>query len=257
MPYIKAGDLNIYYIEKGEGRPVVFVHGNWTTSTSWLPVLDRLQDGWRGIAYDLRGRGKTEGPDNDYTMSELAADLGAFVDALTLSRFHLVGHSLGSAIAMQFALDNLDRIESLTIVAPAWVDGMPESLNAPEGQRALKADKTFYGRVLRYMMPTIKDEELFERLVDEGHEQRIEATLRNVSALLGWKPGDRLGSIADAGVPVLVVVGEQDQLTGPTASRAAQVLKASKVIIPGVGHSPNIEAPSEFVRVMFDHIRNT
>lgn len=251
MPYIIAGDLNIYYVEKGKGKPVVFVHGNWTTSTSWLPVLERLPEGWRGIAYDVRGRGKTEGPDNDYTMPELAADLSAFTDALGLDRFHLVAHSLGSAIAMQFALDHPQRIESLTIVAPAWVDGMPEVLNQPDGQRAFKADKNLYSQALRFMMPAIKDEDLYRRLVDEGHEQRIEATLKNIPALLNWKPGDKLG---ETGVPTLVIVGEQDQLTGPTAGRATLALKAREVVMPGVGHSPNIEAPDEFVRLMLDHM---
>lgn len=251
MPYAKAGDLNVYYMQKGEGETIVFVHGNWTTSTSWLPVLERLPQGWKGIAYDVRGRGKTEGPDNDYTMPELAADLRAFVDALGLDRFHLAAHSLGSAIAMQFALDNPHRIKSFTVVAPAWVDGMPETPNMADGQRALKADKNYFSQALRYMMPTIKDEVLYQRLVDEGFEQRIEATLSNIPALLNWKPGDKLREI-DA--PTLVIVGEQDQLTGPTATRAAQALGARQVVVPGVGHSPNIEVPGEVIGLMLDHI---
>ena len=64
MPHIPAGDLNVYYLEKGTGTPVVFVHGNWTTSTEWEPVLERLPAGVRGLAPDVRGRGQTTGPDN-------------------------------------------------------------------------------------------------------------------------------------------------------------------------------------------------
>lgn len=119
MPAINANDLNVHYIEAGEGVPIVFVHGNWTTSLSWRPVLERLPEGYRGVAYDGRGRGETTGPDNDYTMSELAADLLAFADALGLDSFHLVGHSLGSGIAMQFALDHPERLRSLVVVSPA------------------------------------------------------------------------------------------------------------------------------------------
>ena len=106
MPFINAGDLNINYIENGmQGGlgAIVFVHGNWATSSWWEPVLaSPLTKPWRGIAYDVRGRGRTTGPDSDYSIPSLAADLGSFIDALGIAAPHLVGHSLGSAIVMQF-----------------------------------------------------------------------------------------------------------------------------------------------------------
>jgi pimeloyl-ACP methyl ester carboxylesterase len=220
MPFIRANNLNVYYVEKGEGVPIVFVPGNWATSLSWKPVIDRLPAGYRGITYDVRGRGRTVGPDNDYTMPELAGDLHAFVDALRLDTFHLAGHSLGSAIAMQFALDHPDRLDSLLVVAPAWVDGMPAAYDVPTAQQTLKDNMTVFRQAFRAMMPTLSDEAYFDRLVREGHEQRIEATLRNLPALLSWRPGDRLMEI---GVPSLVVSGELDALTGgANAARAAR-----------------------------------
>src|SRR5438105_2919936 len=122
MPFVKAGDLNVHYIEAGTGTPLILVHGNWGSCAWWEPTLTRLPAGYRGIAYDVRGRGQTVGQDSGYTMPELAADLGAFADALGLDRFHLVGHSLGTAIAMQYTLDHPARVRTLTVVAPAWVD---------------------------------------------------------------------------------------------------------------------------------------
>ena len=252
MPFARAGDLNVYYVEQGQGEPVLFVHGNWVTSTSWLPVLERLPAGLRGIAPDVRGRGKTEGPDSGYTIPELAQDLRAFVDALGLDRFHLAAHSLGSAMAMQLALESPERVISLTVLSPAWVDGMPEAYNAPAAQQALKDNIDIYAQALKMMMPTLPEGDLWRRLVDEGHEQRIEATLRNLPALLEWKPGD---SLRQTGVPTLVVSGEHDPLTGGVnAHRAAQALGAEEVVIPGVGHSPNIEAPDRFVELLVGHV---
>ena len=253
MPYIKAGDSNVHYIEAGTGaEPVVFVHGNWVTATSWEPVLERLPLEWRGIAYDLRGRGQTEGPDTDYTMPQMAADLRAFCDALGLGSMHLVGHSLGSAVAMQFTLENPSRVRSLTAVAPAWVDGMPEVFNSPEGQRAIKADKGLFSAALKAMAPTAPTDDYWQRVVDEGHEQRLEAALRNLPALTDWRPGDRL---KETGVPALVICGSDDPLTGgANAKRAAEVLQAHCIILAGVGHSPNIEAPDRFVELLREHI---
>jgi len=248
MPFIAANDLNVYYIEKGEGVPIVFVPGNWATSLSWKPVIDRLPDSYRGISYDVRGRGRTEGPDNDYTMPELAGDLLALVDALRLDKFHLVGHSLGSAIAMQFALDHSERLYSLVVVAPAWVDGMPAAYDVPAAQQALIDNKEVFRQAFKAMMPTLTDQTYFDQLAAEGHEQRIEATMRNLPALANWRPGDKLSQI---GVPSLVISGELDALTGgANADRAAAALGTRHITIPGVGHSPNIEAPDRFLELL-------
>jgi pimeloyl-ACP methyl ester carboxylesterase len=255
MPHIPAGDLNIYYLEKGEGTPVVFVHGNWTTSTEWEPVLERLPAGYRGLAPDVRGRGRTEGPDNTYTMPELAADLRAFVDALGLDTFHLVSHSLGSAIALQFALESPERLRTLTVLAPGWVDGMPAAYNVPAAQQALYDDPALFAQALKFQMPTLPDGDLWQRLVTEGHQQRPSATLANLPALLNWQPGAALRAIP---VPVLVASGAQDVLTGgANAERAADVLNTQAVVIEGVGHSPNIEAPDQFVALLMAHIEGT
>lgn len=252
MPFAEADNLRVRYIERGQGEPIVFVHGNWATSSWWEPALERLPSGYRGVAYDLRGRGSTEGPDNDYTMPEMAADLRAFLDALGLDDAHLVGHSLGSAVAMQFMLESPERVRSLTAVAPAWVDGMPEAYNVPASQQAIKADRSLFASAIKALAPSVADDEYWQRLVSEGHGQRIEAALRNLPALVAWKPGDRL---REAGVPSLVIDGDRDPLTGgDNARRAAEALGARRVTLQGVGHSPNIEAPDEFVRLLLEHI---
>jgi pimeloyl-ACP methyl ester carboxylesterase len=255
MPYVNAGDLKIHYVESGnpDGEPVVLVHGNWSTCSWWEPVMERLPNSFRAVAYDMRGRGKTEGPDNGYTMPEMAADLRALCDALPIERCHLVGHSLGSAVAMQFALESPERVMSLVALAPAWVDGMPAAYNVPAGQQAIKDDRALFVQALKALAPTVPDDEDWQRLISEGHEQRIEAALSNLPALVEWKPGDQL---KQAGVPTLVVSGELDPLTGgANAERAAEALAARHVVIPGVGHSPNIEAPEEFVSLLMEHMQ--
>jgi len=252
MPFVEAGDLRVHYIERGEGEPIVLIHGNWATSSWWEPVLERIPSGYRGLAYDVRGRGKTEGPDHNYTLPEMAADLRAFLDALGLDRVHLVGHSLGSAIGMQFVLESPERVRTFTAVAPAWVDGMPEAYNVPAGQQAIKADRNLFANALKALAPTVPDDEYWQRLVAEGHGQRMEAALRNLPALVAWKPGN---SLRETGVPSLVIDGDRDLLTGgDNARRAAEALGARRVTLQGTGHSPIIEAPGEFVRLLLEHI---
>jgi pimeloyl-ACP methyl ester carboxylesterase len=252
MPTVKANDLNVHYIERGAGEPIVFVHGNWATAGWWEPTLEQLPDGWRGIAPDMRGRGGTTGPDSGYAIPSLAADLLAFADALGLEAFHLVGHSLGSAVAMQAALDQPERIRTLTVVAPAWVDGMPEAFNAPEQQLALKANPAIFEQAMRAIIPAPEDPALFERLLREGIEQTEPAALHNLDALLSWKPGD---SLRDLPMPKLVVNGANDVLTGgAVAERAAQALGARHEVLPAVAHAPNLEAVDAWMRLLLDHV---
>jgi pimeloyl-ACP methyl ester carboxylesterase len=257
MPTVNAGDLRINYIEGGDpnGEPIVFVHGNWATCSWWEPVLALLPPGYRGIAYDLRGRGLTQAPDNDYTMAEHAADLQALADGLGLGSLHLVGHSLGSAVAMEYALEHPGSVHTLVAVAPAWVDGMPEAYNVPAGQQMIKADKAMFAGALKALAPAAPDDAFWQRLVDEGHNQRLEAALKNLPALVDWHPGDELGRLAESGVRTLVVSGALDPLTGgANAERAAQALRARHVLMQGIGHSPIIEAPEEFVRILMEEI---
>ena len=176
MPVLHTADLDVHYIESGDprGTPVLFVHGNWGTSSWWEPLLGRLPAGYRGLAYDVRGRGRTVGPDSSYAIDALAADLLAFATAAGAERFHLVGHSLGTAIAMQAALDAPDRIRSLAAIAPAWVDGMPAAYNVPAGQIAIKQDAALFATALKPLAPTAPDDAYWTRLVAEGHAQRVE-----------------------------------------------------------------------------------
>jgi pimeloyl-ACP methyl ester carboxylesterase len=246
----RAGDLEVHYLEAGDpgGAPVLFVHGNWATSSWWEPLLARLPAGYRGLAYDVRGRGGTSGPDSSYRIDALAADLLLFGTAVGAARFHLVGHSLGGAIAMQAALDAPDRIRSLAAIAPAWVDGAPAAYNLPDRQIALKNDPAFFAVALKPLAPSVPDDEFWKRLVREGHAQGLEATLRNLDALEAWQPGDHLAAIS---APSLVIAGRLDPLTGgATAERAAAALRTRLVMLEGVGHSPNIEVPDRVAALL-------
>jgi pimeloyl-ACP methyl ester carboxylesterase len=246
---IQAGDLVVSWIERGEGEPVVLIHGNWSTSSWWEPTLERTPAGLRTIAYDLRGRGETRGPDSDYRIPSLAADLRAFADALELDRFHVVGHSLGSAVALEFALQWPERLRSLTAVAPAWIDGMPRRFHSPEQQRMLAESRDFLDKALGMLAPARQPGPFWDRLVDEGSRQRLEAALRNLDALIEWAPGDGLRRIQ---VPCAVFSGEKDILLGPELPRrVAEVLGARHETLGGVGHCMILENADLFTRALW------
>ncbi|UQA56701.1 alpha/beta fold hydrolase [Polyangium aurulentum] len=246
MPFLRKDALTLHYRDEGTGDPVVLVHGNWTTSLWWQPVLARLSADLRALAPDLRGRGESRAADGDYTIGRLAEDLALLLDGLGLSSAHLVGHSLGTAAVLELALRDRRRARTLTLVAPAWPDGMPQALNLPERQRMAQEDRNLYALALRAVAPTAPDDDLFRALVVEGHEQLPEATFATLDALVAWAPGERLRALR--GVPSLVVSGALDGLsTVEMGRRVADLLGAEQHVMPGVGHSPNLEAPEAFV----------
>ncbi len=260
MPSINSGELNVYYIENGtEGRlgTIVFVHGNWATSSWWERVLARLPAPLcRGIAYDVRGRGRTTGPDSDYSIRALAADLEAFIGALGIEAPHLVGHSLGSAIVMQYALDHPAKVRSLTVVAPAWVDGMPDIVPlaaAVKNQEEMKDRGARFVEGMVTVCPTMPMDADWRRLLDEGHGQRKEAAVGSVTALAEWKPAPRLKEIP---CPKLVIGGEKDPLVNAVVvEKAAAALGALRVMMPGVDHGMIIEDPDRFSAILIEFIR--
>jgi len=254
VPFTRSGDLNVFFIENGIGRPIVFVHGNWATSSWWERVMAKLPEDLRGIAYDMRGRGQTVGPDSDYSIPSLAADLKAFADELGLDRMHVVGHSLGSAIAIQFALEHPERVRTLTVVAPIWVDGRPSEPTDEEHQREFINDRELFDKTMKSLCPTVPDDDYWRRLLDEGHEQRLGAALGVFPACANWMPGDRLQSIP---CPKLVIGGDLDPLIGPNVvERAAKALGGCRVVMRGVGHGPNIEAPDAFLMHLLSNIKS-
>ncbi|MCK7613239.1 haloalkane dehalogenase [Roseibium sediminicola] len=126
----------ISYVDEGAGVPVVYLHGNPTSSYLWRNVLPHLPVGYRAIAPDLIGMGDSGKPDIDYSFADHAAYLDAFLDQLDLNNAILVVHDWGSALGMRYARLNPDRIAGLVfmeaIVPPAMpapsYEAMPEPI---------------------------------------------------------------------------------------------------------------------------------
>ena len=106
--------------EAGVGEPVVFVHGNVSTGGVWDEQLAALPDGLRGVAVDLRGYGETEVEPVDATrgLRDFSDDLRALIEVLALGPAHLVSHSMGAGVVLQYACDFPAEVRSLALVAP-------------------------------------------------------------------------------------------------------------------------------------------
>lgn len=111
----------LHYAETGnpEGQPVVFLHG-WPDSWfSFSRVMPLLPADIRALAVDQRGFGDSDRPPSGYTITEMAGDAIAFLDALGIERATLVGHSFGTFVARQAAIAQPHRVDALVLIGGA------------------------------------------------------------------------------------------------------------------------------------------
>lgn len=114
MPTVETNGFETYYERRGDGDPVVFVHGLGLDHRLWLPQFAALEDEYETVAYDYRGHGRT-GPTetSEYSISLLAEDLRALVEALGLENPVLCAHSYGGLVAAEYAIQYPDDVSGL------------------------------------------------------------------------------------------------------------------------------------------------
>lgn len=119
MPKAMLGWGGLHYEEAGAGPPVLLVSGLNGLAAPWRPVVPALAAHFRVITHDHRGLGASDPWDGPYGVDQIAADVLGLMDALGLARAHIVGHSLGGAVAQAIAADHPDRVARLVIYA-SW-----------------------------------------------------------------------------------------------------------------------------------------
>ena len=123
--YVQVKESEMHYVDKGEGDPILFLHGNPTSSYLWRNIIPYATPHGRAIAVDLIGMGKSGKPDIDYRFATHAEYLEAFIDALELTNITLVVHDWGSGLGMDFARRNPDRVKGIVFMEAIVPPAMP------------------------------------------------------------------------------------------------------------------------------------
>lgn len=117
---VQTERLKMHVLTTGpeDGTPVLFIHGNASSSTFWEETMLALPEGFRGIAPDMRGYGDTEPLPVDATLGlgDMVEDVRSLVEAMGLEKFHIVGHSMGGGIVMKYAIAHPNDLLSITLV---------------------------------------------------------------------------------------------------------------------------------------------
>lgn len=113
--YTEVGDLNMYYVESGSGRPLVMVHGGTVANSMWDPIVPMLETHFRVIRPDNRGHGRTNNPRGELTYPQMADDIAALCRALDLEKPLIFGFSDGGQIALEIGMRYPELAQALVI----------------------------------------------------------------------------------------------------------------------------------------------
>ena len=123
--HVEIKGSKMHYVDEGEGDPILFLHGNPTSSYLWRNIIPYATPFGRAIAVDLIGMGKSGKPDIDYRFENHAEYLEAFIDELKLTNITLVVHDWGSALGMDFARRNPERVKGIVFMEAIVPPAMP------------------------------------------------------------------------------------------------------------------------------------
>jgi pyruvate dehydrogenase E2 component (dihydrolipoyllysine-residue acetyltransferase) len=250
-----AGGKRLRYLDlgKGDGPAVVFVHGFGADLNTWMFNQPALAEKHRTVALDLSGHGgSTKVLDFALDPAGFGADIDHVLTALGIERAHLVGHSMGGAIALQFAATQPDRVASLTLIAPA---GLGVEINAAFIDGFVKMERRREAQeVLRLL---VHDPDLVSRAMVEDvlRYKRLDGVAAALQALAdAWFPGgvqrnllaNRLAALT---MPAQIIWGRDDQIM-PAAQGEALGGKLPVHILDNAGHLPHMEKSAEVNRLI-------
>ena len=251
MPYVEVGKensapINLYYEDHGSGTPIVLIHGYPLSSSSWekqIPVL--LEAGYRVIAYDRRGFGKSDQPATGYNYDTFANDLQKLITYLKLREFVLVGFSMGGGEVARyigkFGSDNVSKAVIMSGVPPFLLktadnpDGVDRAVF--EGiEKAIAADRyAFFTEFFKNFYNT--DTYLGKRVSDQAVQASWNvAACSSATASLACVPTwheDFRKDVAKIDVPTLVMHGTADRILPISAAgeRTAKLVKNAEFVV--------------------------
>jgi pimeloyl-ACP methyl ester carboxylesterase len=248
--------------------PVLLVHGIGRSLEDWDPQYERLSAGHRVIAVDVPGFGFSDRPDGPITLSTFAKGVLGAVDVLGETRpLHVVGNSLGGAIAMQILANRPERVASLALIDPAGfgseVTMLLRMLTLPvigplSTRRPTRASAKLLERTI-FADPALATKARIDHALAIGGQPHTGAVMRETAVHLGTARGVRPGwrrqlaaFAAQHPRPTLVMWGDRDRvLPAHHLDEARRVFPHAEThLLPGIGHMPQIECPDEFADLM-------
>lgn len=256
-----VNDTHLYYEQAGSGHPLVLIHGFTLNTQMWDDQFSLLAQYYQVIRYDMRGSGQSALPaEEPFTEVD---DLRALLDALGVNSTFVLGLSRGGSVAIDFALAYPERTGALVLVDPAlggwnWSEAFSQSMRELEVTAQTQGVEMARQRWLAhpFFLTAREQPELAKRLAQivsnySGWSWLHQSPEQSVD-LPAPRPLQRIK------VPTLLIMGERDidEFQAIANHIARTIPRLTKLVLPGVGHMSNMEAPEIFNEAVLRFLMN-
>ena len=262
MEHVEVDGLRIAFERRGRGAPLVLLHGLPGNAGLWRRQLDDLSDEFTVVAWDAPGCGRSSDPEEPFGITEIALYLAGFIDALGLGRPHVLGLSWGTGVALELYRHAPQVPASLVLAGgyAGWAGSLPPDAVEHRLAAYLTASRTPPDEALRdwgpgFFAPGAPPELAAEAVAmcSDFHPRALAALARSFAET------DLRSVLPTIQIPTLVLHGDSDARSPLDVGRALHdaIPRSELVVLPGVGHVSNLEAPQAFndalLRFLRDH----
>lgn len=257
---IKANAISMNYEVKGDGQNLVLIHGAGDNLNMWYHQVPVFSETYRVITYDVRGSGKTESPEGEYSLLLYSEDLYQLMKAIGMENAYFLGYSMGGRIALELAATHPEVAKAVVLAnsSAGLISPSPEIL----ARRKVLLEFLDMGDIKSVAeMMTIdafspnfksKNPTEFERYMRVKLQNKPRSFARVMRSLGMPTPSPDLDKVE---CPVLLIVGENDSyMKVEQAKRIHQALVGSKLVVLPTGHAAAIELPDKFNLAVLDFL---
>jgi pimeloyl-ACP methyl ester carboxylesterase len=245
MKRIALDGFELAYERRGEGAPLVLIHGFPLDHSIWEDVLPLLEKDFDLILPDLRGFGESTIPDSPNSMTAMSRDIASLLDALGIEKASLAGHSMGGYVSLALAREFPHRLSGLALVSSQAVG---DTLERKEGRYKTAADVAEQG--VRVVVEAMGDKfspkpQVCDALRPLMERQSIPGVAGALKAMAERE--DMTNFLASFSLPLVLIHGDTDALIPVDRAREIHSLVPSAhfVELSGAGHTPMMEAPEK------------
>jgi 3-oxoadipate enol-lactonase len=235
--------LSLAFERRGKGAPLLLIHGFPLDHGFWEPFLPYLESNFDLIIPDLHGFGFSDGSEDDFTIEQMASDLAVLLDKLNIQKTFISGHSMGGYVALAFAHAHPEKVLGLGLLAS---QAMPDAPERKTGRYATAERVGLHGvvEVAGMAEKLSANPELIPFFREIILRQRPVGIIGALKAMAGRPDATKFTALFK--FPVVLVHGLEDVLIPAERSREMKALmpQAKLIELPGVGHSPMLEAPA-------------
>jgi pimeloyl-ACP methyl ester carboxylesterase len=275
MKYLELRGDRVAYQEAGSGEALLLIHGMAGSSATWNAVIPQLSKKYRVIAPDLLGHGESAKPRGDYSLGAFAVLLRDLLDELGITRATVIGQSLGGGVAMQFAYQHRDYCERLVLISSgglgpdlSWTlrllsaPGAELILPVIAPQPVLNAGDKVLSWLSSAGIHAPRADEMWNAYSSLADRQTRQAFLRTLRSVVDYR-GQAVSALnklhLTSQLPTLLIWGDRDRIIPVDHGYAAHdAFSGSRLeVLGGVGHFPQVEAPTAVVEILEDFIAST